>query len=129
MALDISIEDRLFELIYILICLWRYKEIVTDDTLPGETFHGPHVCLLHLLVHFVKFCENMANERLKDIIIFNVSMVFWDLLQDKLCCIIDLVVVEDKTDVHNDQDDIALLEVKVYASAMSDHSAWRIHQM
>ena len=71
----------------------------------------------------------MTDERLKDIIILDVSMVFWDLLQDKLGCVIDLVVIEDKTDIHNNQDDIALLEVKVHASTMPDHSSWRIHQM
>ena len=76
MTLDISIEDCLFELIYVFVCLGRYKEIVTDDTLPGETFHGPHICLLHLLVHFVKLCEYMTNERLEDIIILDVSVVF-----------------------------------------------------
>ena len=76
MALDICIEDCLFELIYVLVFLGRYEEIVTDNSLSSETFHGPHVCLLHLLVHLVKLCEYVTNERLEDIIIFDVSVVF-----------------------------------------------------
>ena len=66
----------------------------------------------------------MANKWLKHIVIFDVCMMLRYLLQDKLCGIVDLGVIKDKTNVHNDQDDITFLEVKVDSSPMSNHCSW-----
>ena len=71
----------------------------------------------------------MANERLNYVWLIDVLVVHRDLSQDELGHVFNLGDVQNETDVHDDEDNVALLEVEINSSLVSNHSARRVYNV
>ena len=71
----------------------------------------------------------MADEGFDHVVVVDVLVVLGHLMQDELGCCLNLVDIQDKTDVHDDQDDVALFEVEVNSPLRPNHSTRCIHDM
>ena len=129
MVLDITIEDSLLQSVHTLASFRRRIEVVSDHPLLGQTLDSLVVPGLHCWLHFVMLGEDMADERFDHFVVFDELVVFRYLLQDELSRHVDLVNVEDETNIHDDQNHIALFEVEIDSSVGSDHSSWRINEV
>ena len=129
MVLNITVEDCLFQSVHSFTSFCRGIEVISNDSLFGQTLDSLVISLLHCWLHPVMLRKDMADKGFEHFIIVDELMVIRYLLQDELSGLIDLINVKDKTDIHDNQNCIALFKVVVDSSVRSNHSSWSIYEM
>lgn len=113
MVLNIGIQDRLLYLTHSHAGLGRTVQIVAEDTCPLQLFYDLVVAAFHIFLNTVLLCEYVANEGRNAISDAGVSVMHGNLTKDKLGGLVNFLLIQQKRDVNDDEDDVAVFEVVV----------------